>query len=76
MATEDSEPVPLPFSVLADRLANRSWDEDVSDDDRLLLEMAATAIRQLITDNYKSMNRAEHLEAYCHALMMQQGGAS
>ena len=68
--------MPPPFSVLADWLARRSWDDDVNDNDRLLLEMAANAIRQLMTDNYKSMNRAEHLEAYCHALMMQKGGAA
>lgn len=69
-------PLPPPLSVLADWMARRAWDDDVGDYDRQLLEHGADAIRQLITDRLRAVNRAEHLEAYCQTLMGQQGGAS
>ena len=56
--------------------AGKQWDDDIGDYDRQLLEMGANAIRQLIVDRLQAMNRAEHLEAYCHSLMAQNGGAS
>lgn len=75
MSTEQP-PLPPPLSVLADWMANRAWDDDIGDYDRQLLEMGANAIRQLILDRLQACNRAEHLEAYCHSLMAQNGGAA
>lgn len=59
----DSPPPAPAAGVLADMLANRSWDENVSDSDRLLLEWAADTIRALLIANGRYANRAEQMDA-------------
>lgn len=81
MSSDVPPPAPAP-GVLADMLARRSWDNDVEDGDRLLLEWAADTIRQLVIDKVKAMSRAEQweAEAMTYAAILygpnQKGGAA
>jgi hypothetical protein len=77
----DATPPAPAAGVLADMLARRAWDDDVSDNDRLLLEWAADTIRSILVANARYANRAEHLEAECETYCSiiygpQKGGAS
>lgn len=45
---EDYLPELPPPAAVADSLESRSWDDDVRDDDRLLIERAALTIRSLL----------------------------
>lgn len=76
-------PPPAPAAgVLADMCARRSWDDDVDDKSRQLLEWAADTIRALLIANGRYANRAEHLEAEAatYAALLygpnQKGGAA
>jgi hypothetical protein len=61
--------------------ARRSWDDDVDDDSRYLLEMAADTIRVLMVRTGVQSRRMEVAEAERDRLLMicygkQKGGAS
>lgn len=81
MASGNPYPAP-PAGILADSLARRAWDDDLSDNDRILIEQAADTIRALLVANGRYANRAEHLEAECatYAALLyggnQKGGAA
>lgn len=70
-------PPPAPAAgVLADLCARRAWDDDVSDNDRMLLEWAADTIRALLIANGRFANRAEQMDAKAQtyaALMLKAG---
>jgi hypothetical protein len=49
--------------VVADRAEQRAWDDDCDDVSRLVLEMAADTIRQLMTRCVALAAAAERVEA-------------
>ena len=70
-------PIPAPAPcVLADLTAQRAWDENVSDECRQLHEWNADTVRLLVVKTGDLSRRCEMLEAYCHTLMTQKGGAA
>lgn len=81
MSSDVPPPAPAP-GVLADMLARRSWDNDVSDGDRLLLEWASDTIRRENVEKNKALSRAEQweAEAMTYAAILygpnQKGGAA
>jgi hypothetical protein len=63
-AHNDDKPYTLPAPmVVADRAEQRAWDDDCDDVSRLVLEMAADTIRQLMTRCVTLAAAAERVEA-------------
>lgn len=63
-AHNDDKPYTLPGAmVVADRAEQRAWDDDCDDESRVVLEMAADTIRELMTRCVAVAAAAERVEA-------------
>ena len=81
MASDNPYPPPAP-GVLADMCALASWQDDLDDNVRKLLEWAADTIRGSEIERGRALSRCEHLEAEAatYAALLygpnQKGGAA
>jgi hypothetical protein len=74
-------PSDLSPQAVLDMVVTRSWDDDVDDRTRLVLEIAADALRDLMCRCGQQSMRAERSEARCETLERviygpQKGGAA
>lgn len=76
MVTPYNPEHPPAAGVLADMCAIQALNESLDFDTRRLLEWSAETIRAILIANGRYANRSEHLEAYCHTLLAQKGGAA